>query len=320
MKTAFIFPGQGAQFVGMAKDFYDEIPECRDVIDTAAKCLDFDLKQVMFEPNELINKTEYTQACLLTAEVCMLEAVKKIVTPDIAAGLSLGEYAALVAAGVMTLGDAVKVVRERGRFMEFAVPGGMGGMAAVIGLDGDTVSKICKEVTAETGKTVVTANYNCPGQIVISGYREAVEAAAEKLKAAGAKLVSILNVSGPFHSPLLEEAGARLAGVLDNVGLSAPVIPYVANVTARTVFTDEHVKALLVSQVSSPVKWEQSIAEMKDAGVELFVEIGPGKTLAGFMKRIDPNINIITVNKVEDLEKLAAAVGGQYVGSKHTAA
>lgn len=320
MKTAFIFPGQGAQFVGMAKDFYDEIPECRDIIDRAAAVLDFDLKQIMFEPNELIGKTEYTQACLLTAEVAMYEAVKKIVSPDVAAGLSLGEYAALVAAGVMDFEDAVRVVRARGQFMEFAVPGGMGSMAAVIGLDGETINNVCKEVSAATGKTVVTANYNCPGQIVISGYREAVEAAAEKLKEAGAKLVSILNVSGPFHSPLLEEAGQKLGGVLDSVEVRDPSVPYITNVTAQTVDSAEQVKSLLVSQVSSSVRWEQSVAEMRKAGVDMFVEIGPGKTLAGFMKRIDREINIITINKVEDLDKLAAAIGVQYVGSKHTAA
>lgn len=320
MKTAFIFPGQGAQFTGMAKDFYDGIPECRDIVDRAAACLDFDLKQIMFEPNELINKTEYTQACLLTAEICMYEAVKKHINADIAAGLSLGEYAALVAAGIMNFEDAVKTVRKRGQFMEYAVPGGIGAMAAVIGLDSDTVSKVCKAVSAETGKTVVTANYNCPGQIVISGHREAVEAAADKLKEAGAKLVSMLNVSGPFHSPLLAEAGVKLGEVLSGMYLMPPAIPYVTNVTAKTVNDETHVKELLVAQVSSSVKWEQSIEEMKRDGVELFVEIGPGKTLAGFMKRIDKDINIITINKVEDLEKLAATAGGQHVGSKHTAA
>ena len=320
MKTAFIFPGQGSQFVGMAKDFYDALPECRDIVERAASCLDFDLKSVMFEPNELINKTEYTQACLLTAEVCILEAVKKFVGADVAAGLSLGEYAALVAAGVMSFEDAVKTVRKRGQFMEYAVPGGKGGMAAVIGLDGDTVKKVCKTVSSEMTMTVVTANYNCPGQIVISGHREAVEAAAEKLRAANARMVTVLNVSGPFHSPLLSEAGDKLKESLGGVKLNNPVIPYVTNVTAKVIDDCSVVKDLLVRQVSSSVKWEQSVTEMRNAGVETFIEIGPGKTLAGFMKRIDRDINVITVNTVEDLEKLASAVGGQNVGSKHTAA
>ena len=320
MKTAFIFPGQGAQYIGMAKDFYEQIPVCREIIERGQSVLDFDLKSVLFEENELINKTEYTQACLLAAEICIFEGVKQHCSPSLAAGLSLGEYAALVASGVMTFEDALRVVRLRGKLMEYAVPAGEGGMAAVISLDCETVEKICKEVSGETGKTVVVANYNCPGQIVISGHRDCVEIAAERMKTAGAKLVSMLNVSGPFHSPLLLGAGESLGKVLCGINTAVPVIPYVTNVDASVVTQPDRVKDLLVSQVSSPVLWEKCIATLRSEGVEQFIEIGPGKTLAGFMKRIDREIVVKSISTVEDLAKLADVVGGKDVGAKITAA
>lgn len=306
MKTAFLFPGQGAQYVGMAKDFYDEIAECREVVEIASNALDFDLKSVMFEPNELINKTEYTQACLLTAEMCMAKAVEKIVKPEITAGLSLGEYAALVTCGAMSFEDSVRTVRARGKFMEYAVPNGKGGMAAVIGLPADVIQGVIDKVTKESGLVLVTANFNCPGQIVISGDKEAVELSVPLLNEAGARLVSVLNVSGPFHSPLLSVAGEELGKVLGSVSVNKPIIPYVTNVTASIVENESDIKGLLSAQVSSAVKWEQSVEVMRNAGSELFIEIGPGKTLAGFMKRIDRAIKIISIGQIADLEKLNA--------------
>ncbi len=320
MKTAFIFPGQGAQYVGMAKDFYETFEECRQVVDEAAEVLDFDLKKILFEENELINQTEYTQAAMLVAEVCILKGVERMGAKfDIAAGLSLGEYAALVACGAMSFKDAVKTVRQRGIFMENAVPKGKGGMSAIIGLDKETVEGICKATEEETGLCVVPANYNCPGQIVVSGNIEAVEIAGEKCKEANAKLVAPLKVSGPFHSPLLAPAGDNLEKTLEGVEVNDPKKPYVANVTAEKVTKAGDIKKLLATQVSSPVKWEQSVRTMLEDGVERFVEIGPGKTLAGFMKRIDRAIPVITVNVITDLDRLTE--GGDNVGSeKHTIA
>ncbi|MBQ7226858.1 MAG: ACP S-malonyltransferase [Clostridia bacterium] len=305
MKTAFIFPGQGAQYVGMAKDFYDTFDECREVVDHAAKLLDFNVKGILFDENDLINKTEYTQAAMLVAEICVLEGVRRLgVQADVTAGLSLGEYSALVASGVMNFSDAVRLVRKRGIYMENAVPAGKGGMSAIIGLDAPNVEEICVDVTKKTGLCVVPANYNCPGQIVISGHKQAVDYAGERLKEAGARLVAPLNVSGPFHSPLLSVAGDRLRAELADVTLRDPVIPYVANVTAEEITSADGVKELLASQVSSPVRWEQSVHTMLDMGVTEFVEIGPGKTLSGFMKRIDRSIPVITVSTVADLDKL----------------
>lgn len=305
-KTAFIFPGQGAQYVGMAKDFYEKYPECRAIIDEADELMDFDLKHIMFDENELINKTEYTQAAMLAAECCILKAVElKGIKADITAGLSLGEYAALVACGAISFSDAMKLVRKRGMYMENEVPAGKGTMAAVIALDSDIIDDICAKITEETGKVVSSANYNCPGQIVISGYRESVEMAAPMLKEAGAKMVSMLNVSGPFHSPMLQGAGDKLAVELANAAINKPVIPYINNVAAEVVTEADGIKETLEKQVYSPVRWQQTMEKMLADGVDTFYEIGPGKTLAGFMKRIDRGMKVTTINTVEDLETLA---------------
>ena len=304
-KTAFLFPGQGAQYVGMAKDFYDTYPECKEIIDEACALMDFDLKHILFEENELINKTEYTQAAMLAAEICILKAVElKGIKADITAGLSLGEYAALVASKAIDYKDAMKLVRKRGLYMENEVPAGKGTMAAVISLDGDAINAVCDKITAESGKVVSPANYNCPGQIVISGYTESVNAAFEPLKEAGAKLVSILNVSGPFHSPMLKGAGDKLAVELQNVEFNNPSIPYINNADVKVITDKEDIKDSLSRQVYSPVKWEQTMMKMLEDGVDTFYEIGPGKTLQGFMKRIDRSKKVITINTVEDLNAL----------------
>ena len=304
-KTAFLFPGQGAQYVGMAKDFYDTYPECKEIIDEACALMDFDLKHILFDENELINKTEYTQAAMLAAEICILKAVElKGIKADITAGLSLGEYAALVASKAIDYKDAMKLVRKRGLYMENEVPAGKGTMAAVISLDGDAINAVCDKITAESGKVVSPANYNCPGQIVISGYTESVNAAVEPLKEAGAKLVSILNVSGPFHSPMLKGAGDKLAVELQNVEFNNPSIPYINNADVKVITDKEDIKDSLSRQVYSPVKWEQTMMKMLEDGVDTFYEIGPGKTLQGFMKRIDRSKKVITINTVEDLNAL----------------
>ena len=300
MSTAFIFPGQGAQVVGMGKDFYEKYEESRGIFDKASELLGFDMKELCFENEKDINITEYTQPALLTVSVAILRVLEqKGIRPDVCAGLSLGEYCAMVASEVMSFEDAVKTVRQRGILMQEAVPLGVGAMCAVLGLDGETVNKVCQGVD-----DVYVANYNCRGQIVISGKAEAVEQAAGLLKEAGAKRCMMLNVSGPFHSPLLREAGDKLAEVLKDVKLNDGfTIPYVTNVTAEYVNTTEEIRELLRKQVSSSVMWQQSVENMIAKGVDTFVEIGPGKTLAGFMKRINKEVRMVNIGSVEDLEK-----------------
>lgn len=299
MSIAFIFPGQGAQIVGMGKDFYENSDLSKEVYEKASELLDLDIKALCFDENENINITEYTQAALLTTSVAMLRVLEeKGIKPDVCAGLSLGEYCAMVASKVMTFEDAVKTVRQRGILMQEAVPVGLGAMCAVIGLDGNVIADICKEIDG-----VSVANYNCPGQIVISGESEAVTTAAEKLKEAGAKRCMMLNVSGPFHSPMLKGAGEKLYDVLKSVELNDVfTIPYVTNVTAEYITDTKNIKELLRDQVSSSVMWQQSIEKMLENGVDTFIEIGPGKTLAGFMKRINKEVKMININKFEDVE------------------
>ena len=299
-KTAFMFPGQGAQYVGMGKDFYEQIPVCREMFKLAGEAGGLDVEALCFEENEQINITEYTQIAMLATEVAMLKAIEEEgLKPDVAAGLSLGEYGALAAGGVMSAEDVFKVVRKRGIYMQEAVPEG-GAMVAVLGLDTAVIEEICEQ----TPGIVTIANYNCPGQIVITGEIDAVQAAVEKLTAAGARRCVPLKVSGPFHSPLLKGAGDKLAKELENVEINDIKIPYIANVTADYVTDKSMVKSLLEKQVSSSVKWQQTIERMITDGVDTFVEIGPGKTLSGFMRKINKEMKVYNVEKVEDLEKL----------------
>lgn len=308
-KTAFLFPGQGAQYVGMAKDFYEQVEESKEVFERANKVLDFDVIKMCFEENEELNQTEYTQAAMVTACVSILEAVKKKgIKADITAGLSLGEYAALVANDVLSFEDAVALVRKRGIYMSNEVPNGEGSMAAILGLDVEIIERICKEVEDETNMCVQPANYNCPGQIVISGKKEAVLAACDRLKEAGAKRALELKVSGPFHSALLKGAGDKLSEELKNVVVNPMTIPYVCNAKAEIVLDVSQTKELLEKQVYSPVRWQQTMEFMIANGVTTFVEIGPGKTLSGFLKKIDKTVTVINIEKIEDLEKLEGIV------------
>ena len=301
-KTAFIFPGQGAQYVGMAKDFYDTYPVCREVFQMASQASGLDVEALCFEENENINITEYTQIAMMAAELAMWKAVdEKGYHADVTAGLSLGEYGALAVSGVMSLEDVFKTVRKRGIFMQEAVPTG-GAMTAVLGMDTEKIEQICEEVEGQ----VSIANYNCPGQIVITGEEKAVAEAAEKLAAAGAKRCVALKVSGPFHSPMLAGAGEKLAGQLAEVELGDMKIPYLSNVTGEYVTDVSEVKDLLRRQVASSVKWQQSVERMIADGVDTFVEIGPGKTLSGFMRKINRDVKVLNIEKVEDLEKLAS--------------
>ena len=303
-KIAFIFPGQGAQACGMGKDFYEQTETGKRIFDKATQLMGFSMPQLCFEENDRLDITEYTQAAMVTASIAMMRVLEENgIKPDVAAGLSLGEYCALAAAGVMSDEDAIWTVRQRGILMQEAVPVGKGAMAAILALDAAAI----EEVTGAM-EGVWIANYNCPGQIVISGEKAAVEEACEKLKAAGAKRAVMLNVSGPFHSGMLTAAGEKLGQVLSRVELHEPRIPYVANVTAQYVKSAAEVKELLTRQVSSSVRWQQSVEAMIGDGVDTFIEIGPGKTLAGFMRKISRDVKTLNVEKLEDIGKAAEAL------------
>jgi [acyl-carrier-protein] S-malonyltransferase len=300
-KIAFIFPGQGAQYIGMGKDFFDEFKDSKNIYVKASSLLGIDMEQLCFEDNDRINITEYTQIAMVTTCVAMLIQVHKLgIKPDVCAGLSLGEYPAMIASGVMSFEDGIKVVRQRGKLMQEAVQPGMGAMSAVLGMDPEIIEKACEEING----IVSIANYNCPGQIVISGEKKAVEAASEALIKLGAKKIIPLNVSGPFHSLMLKEAGEKLAKVLEQIDIKDPVIPYVANKNAEYVLKKDDICDLLSQQVYSSVKWQQSIENMIADGVDTFIEIGPGKTLSAFVKKIDRSCKVMNVEKIEDLNKL----------------
>ncbi len=298
-KIAFVFPGQGAQQLGMAKDFYESFDSSRKIFQVAKENLDVDIEKICFEEEEKINLTEYTQPALLTACVAMLQPVLEKVKPDVAAGLSLGEYAALVTCGVMEFKDAVAVTRKRGIYMQNEVPVGVGGMQAVLGAKRELVEEVCADI-----EDVYVANYNCPGQIIISGKTEALAKAKEQLTEKGVKRVMPLKVSGPFHSGMLVGAGEKLAQELQGVTISKPEMPYVTNVTAEYVREEDKVADLLAKQVSSSVRWEDSVENMIAEGVDTFVEIGPGHTLTNLIKKINREVTLINVETVEDLSKL----------------
>ncbi len=295
-KRAFVFPGQGAQYIGMAKEFYDQMPESRGIFALASEASGLDIAALCFEENDKINITEYTQICMLTAEAAILKALEKEgIRPDVTAGLSLGEYGALLVAGVFDWRDAFSLVRKRGIYMQEAVPAG-GSMAAVMGLHAPVIEDICRKSEG----IVAVANYNCPGQIVISGEEAAIKAAGAACLESGAKRVIPLKVSGPFHSPMLSGAGEKLGSELEAVAVHPVQIPYVANVLADYVSDATMVRDLLRLQVSSPVRWQQSVERMIADGVDEFVEIGPGRTLTGFVKKINRNVRAVSIDKMED--------------------
>lgn len=297
-KTVYMFPGQGAQYIGMGKEFYEQEDVCKAVFDMASSATGLDLASLCFEENEKINQTEYTQIAMLTVEAAIFMAMEqRNLKPDYTAGLSLGEYGALIASKVLDPKDAFCIIRKRGILMQNAVPTG-GGMSAVMGLDADAVEAACGKVDG----IVSVANYNCPGQIVITGEQKAVELAAAACKEVGAKRIVPLNVSGPFHSKMLEEAGVKLAEELKNVQIYPVEVPYVSNVTADFVTDSSIVLELLQKQISSPVRWQQSIERLIQNGADEFVEIGPGRTLSSFMKKIDRSKTVYHIEKPEELE------------------
>lgn len=307
-KTAFIFSGQGAQYVGMGRQIAENYKSAADIFDQASGALGFDVRKMIFESDdETLKITENTQPSIVTMSIaCLQPLLEKGVRPDFTAGLSLGEYSAHVCSGTMSFKDAVALVRKRGKYMQEAVPLGVGAMAAVLGLDAPAVVECCKAGSREG--VVEPANFNCPGQIVIAGEVKAVEKTVELCKEKGAKRSMLLPVSAPFHCSLLKPAGEKLAAELEKISLNPMKIPVVANVTAGIVTDAALVKDLLVRQVSSPVRWEDSVNTMLAGGADTFVEIGPGKTLSGFVKKINKDVRVFNVEDIESLEKALSEI------------
>ena len=307
-KVAFVFPGQGSQKVGMCKDFYDSYACAKKVFEEADDALGFSITKMCFEgPEEDLRLTKYTQPAILTCSVAALAVMREHgLECEAAGGHSLGEYSALVAADVMRLQDAVVAVHKRGEFMQEAVPVGEGAMAAVMGLTPDEIVAVCQNVETECGEAVQAVNFNCPGQVVIAGATKAVDKASEALKAAGAKRAIPLPVSAPFHSTLMKPAAERLKEVLDKIEFRDAKFPVFSNVTAEPVVKAEEIRALLVKQAASPVKWEMSMHRMIKDGFDTFVEVGPGKVLTGFTRKIDRAMNALNVEDMASLEKTLA--------------
>ena len=303
-KLAFVFPGQGAQTVGMGKDFFEQYDVAKKLFKEADEALGYSIKDMCFDgPAEDLKLTANTQPAILTVSVIAGEILKENgIRPAVAGGHSLGEYSALVAAGVMDFQDAVLLVHKRGQFMQEAVPVGEGGMAAIIGLSDDVIVEACAKAAAVHG-AVEAVNFNCPGQTVIAGGAKAVEAAVELLKEAGAKKAVVLPVSAPFHSTLMKPAAEKLAAELDKVEIRDASFPVVANYTGKLQTKAEEIKKNLVAQADHPVKWIACVEAMKTFGADTFVEAGPGKTLCGFNRRIDKALTSMNVENIESLQK-----------------
>ena len=303
-KLAFVFPGQGAQVVGMGKDFYDNYDIAKKLFDEADNALGYSIKKMCFEgPEEELKLTANTQPAILVVSVIVSEILKSNgITPAIAGGHSLGEYSALVAANVLDFKDAVLLVHKRGQFMQEAVPVGEGSMAAIIGLDDNKIVEVCTKVSKDVGE-VQAVNFNCPGQTVIAGTAKGVDAAVEELKAAGAKKAVVLPVSAPFHSTLMAPAAKKLAAELEKITFRDAEFPIAANVNGKLETKADEIKQNLIIQADHPVKWIACVNAMKDFGADIFVEAGPGKTLCGFNRRIDRNLTSLNVENIDSLNK-----------------
>jgi [acyl-carrier-protein] S-malonyltransferase len=302
---AFVFPGQGSQYVGMGRELVENFSVAKDVFQEADDALRFSLSSLCFKgPEETLKLTEHTQPAVLTTSIAALRVLQteKGIVPQLTAGHSLGEYSALVASGALSFVDAVQIVRLRGKYMQEAVPVGEGAMAAILGMEREEVEKLCQEVAS--GEILAPANFNCPGQIVIAGHAKAVDRAVGVVKQSGKKAL-LLPVSAPFHSPLMKPAGTRLEKDLDGISVHPLNVPVVTNVEAEINTSKEKVKPLLVAQVFSPVRWEESMQRVVKEGVERVLEIGPGKVLAGLMKRINPRVETGNLEDLQTLKKIS---------------
>lgn len=311
MKIAFLFPGQGSQSVGMAKDLVNTYSKYEKYLSTAEKSLGFSISTLMFEgPMEELTKTYNAQpALLLSSTIAASLLMEYGVQPEYLAGHSLGEYSALVMAGALSVKDGASIVHKRGKFMNEAVPAGQGAMAAILGMEAAALEEVTDSITAN-GHPVQIANLNCPGQIVISGTAEGVRLASESAKENGAKRAIPLAVSGPFHSSLMRPASSKLAVELAMVSVNTPKVPVIANVTAQPVTTAEPIRQLLIEQVTAPVRWEESVRKMIDLGVDTFIECGPGNVLSGLVKKIDRSVTTLSVHDSESLVKTIQFVKG----------
>lgn len=304
MKTVFMFSGQGAQYAGMGKDLYDHYPVAKEIFDRADAVLGYSIKDICFQDEAKLGETEFAQPAILTMSIAAMKVLEEQgVRADMTAGLSLGEYSAYVASGAMDFEEAVALVQKRGKFMAEAVPSGEGAMYAIIGLDTALVEEACSEATAEIGALAVPANYNAPGQIVIAGKAEAVARAAELAKEKGAKMAVKLKVSGPFHTELLQPAADKLGPELQKMHISPMKIPVYTNVNAEVVASEQDIIPILTRQICCPVRWETIVRNMAEAGADAFIELGPGKTLNGFVKRIIKGVVNVNVEDSSSLEK-----------------
>ena len=305
MKRAFLFPGQGAQIVGMGKDIYEKYDEAKKIYDEASKISGIDVKKLCFEgPEEELNKTENTQIAILTTSLAILEILKlKGITADIAVGLSLGEYGALIYAGIISFEDGIKLIQKRGYYMGNMIPDEKFSMSAIIGLDSEKIEKVCQEISKEN-KFLVVANYNCSVQTVISGEEDAINKAMERLKEEGAKRTIKLNTSGPFHTIKLEKAKQAYEKELENINFNVnSKVKVIKNIDGTYYNEKDNIKEILANHIISPVRFDKAIKLMEEENVEEYVEIGPGKTLTGFVKKENKEANIFNINNLESLEK-----------------
>lgn len=304
MKTVFMFSGQGAQYVGMGKELYDNYAQAKETFEYADEVLGYSIKNVCFTNGDMLNETEFAQPAILTMSIAAMRVLtEQGIRAEMTAGLSLGEYSAYVASGAMDFGETVALVQKRGKYMSEAVPSGEGAMYAVIGLERRLVEEACQEATALGMGLAVPANYNAPGQIVIAGKTEAVDKAAELAKEKGAKMAVKLKVSGPFHTELLQPAARRLRPELAKLNIRQMQIPVYSNLTAKVVESSSQIPEILEKQVVSPVRWEDIIRDMADKGADTFIELGPGKALSGFVKRTLKDVKIMNVEDLSSLDK-----------------